>query len=89
LHKLIPTIQSSCPVVAVVTLYTFTKLVTVYNRKNLSKNILPAIHNLVISHKAAMQIKSKNQRTLIIKYISVNYKYYYKVNASLINAKIK
>jgi hypothetical protein len=28
----------------------------------------------VISHKATAQIKSKNQRTLIIKYISTNYK---------------
>jgi hypothetical protein len=35
---------------------------------------LPAIHNLMISHKATVQIKSKNQRTLIIKYISKNYK---------------
>jgi hypothetical protein len=31
LSKLIPTIQSTCPVIAVVTLYTFTKLVVVYN----------------------------------------------------------
>ena len=32
LSKLIPTIQPSCSVIAVVTLYTFTKLITVYKR---------------------------------------------------------
>src|SRR4030042_3076251 len=80
LSKLIPTIQSACAVITVVSIYAFTKLIFVYNGQNLCKDILTAIHNLVISHKATLQIKSINQRTIIIKYISIDYKQNQKVN---------